>query len=63
MNKTIKAISTKRYEVELKETAAGNYVILHYDTLTDTKHFSELVNDYKAASFLFDVKVEELEGN
>ncbi len=62
MKKTIKEIDTFRYRVELNEE--GNaYKIEYTNKVIDSIGGSEIVTDYNIASFLFDLKVSELEGN
>lgn len=61
MIKTIKAIHTKRYEVELVQLDNAYYIAHNTSVLNEPK-FSENITDYNTASFLFDLKVEELEG-
>ncbi len=58
----IKSISTSRYNVELLETN-HEYVIKYDNNAYTGVNYSELIKDYKIASELFDMKVDELEGN
>ena len=60
-NVLLKAIVTKRYEVELVETEEHKYMIKR--VTADTVNFSESFTDYHSASYVFDLTVEELEGN
>lgn len=63
MNDTlIKAIITNRYSVELFETPCNLYGIKYTNFSTERNEYSELTLDYKMASYLFDLKVDELEG-
>lgn len=59
--KTIKLIGTKNYEVSLIETDNGKYRVLN-TTLGETRDSGDIV-DYKLASALFDMKLQELDGN
>lgn len=59
-SKTIKLISTKKYELGLFELPNGQYVVMY--ELNDGKvTISENIQQYSAASYLFDIKLEELE--
>lgn len=59
--KTIKSISTERFELCVVEMSNGQYVVA-YETNNEVKT-SEGLNDYDIASVLFDMKLIELEGN
>jgi len=56
----IKQINMKNFELALIETDAG-YSVLYETALEDFK--SENVLDYNTASYLFDLKLQDLEGN
>lgn len=59
--KTIKMICTKTYEVVLVEMSTGYYrVVCEVLGKVET---SDVMWDYKTASFVFDTKVQALEGN
>ncbi len=60
--KTIKLVDTFRYVVELEQTEEGTYVVNYGSKVVGLVNRSEVVKDYSIASFLFDLKVEELEG-
>ncbi len=62
-DKLIKAISTSKYTVELIETPSSQYIVQFEAKRYGERQYSEPVTDYKTASFLFDLKVDELEGN
>jgi hypothetical protein len=62
MDKTIKAIYMKRFSVELSETSSGKYVILYRNSFTEGVNYSEIISDYNTASYLFDLKVQDLDG-
>jgi len=63
MEKTIKAIYMTRYTVELVEASSGDYVVVHYNGSTQGINYSEAIKDYNMASYLFDLKVDELSGH
>lgn len=58
-SRTIKMVSTNDYEIILIETPEGKYRIL-----ADRGGIIELgeeIEDYKTSSFLFDLKIEDME--
>lgn len=59
---TIKSIITKRYEITLLQSNAGLYYVevIKKDQQPDV---SESMDDLNTALFVFDIKIEELEGN
>lgn len=60
--KIIKLIGTKTYEVEMLEAHAGYYI--RYEERDEAiSHYSELISDFAMASFIFDLKVNELAGH
>jgi hypothetical protein len=61
--KLIKSITTKRYTIELTEKNDGMYYI-YYDG-KNMKHarLSEAIKDFNTATYLFDLKLREFEGN
>jgi len=61
--KTIKKITTRRYEIVLVQLESGAYRIAYEGTMTDEPNISEPIDDYKTASMLFDLKLQELEGH
>lgn len=61
-DKLIKALTTSRYKVELIETDNAQYIVQYEAKRYGERQYSEPVNDYNTASFLFDLKVDELEG-
>lgn len=63
MEKTIKAIYHKRFTVELVEASNGQFVIVYANNLTQGINYSEAIRDYGTASYLFDLKVDELSGH
>lgn len=50
-----------RYEVELFQTEDGSYCV-RYRVHGEDK-FSERITDYSTASYIFDLKHHDLEGN
>ncbi len=62
MSKTIKAFSTKNYSIELVEHNSGYYYINYQNHKNVGMLSSEMVVDFKMASYMFDLKHEELEG-
>jgi hypothetical protein len=61
-DKIIKAYTTKRYTVELYETTGNSYIIKYENTYSEAQ-YSEILNDYNMASYMFELKIDELEGN
>lgn len=59
----IKAYTTRRYTVELYETSNLSYIVKYENHLLGEPHYSELLSDYNMASYMFDLKCEELQGN
>lgn len=57
----IKSIITKRFEVELFQYDDGAYCIRY--KISDEDKYSERITDYGTASFMFDLKVADLEGH
>jgi hypothetical protein len=62
-DKLIKALHTSRYSIELFETASNLYIIRYENPKNGVYRDSEAMKDFKMASWMFDVKVEELDGN
>jgi hypothetical protein len=58
--KTIKKIETNRYDLALLEADDG-YTVCYTTKVEKVK--SENIIDYSTASYLFDLKLQELEGN
>jgi hypothetical protein len=55
--KTIKSIETKDFQVTLVETEYGYEIFWNNGPLYNE---SEVISDYRTASYLFDLKVEDL---
>lgn len=60
LSNTIKAVSTPNYEVILVEVPNGYKVLCNH---SDTSTATTVLVDYNTASFIFDNKTQELEGN
>jgi len=61
--KTIKAIHTNRYSIELSESVDNKYIIIYGPKNATVLKSSENIKDLNIASRLFDIKLAELEGN
>lgn len=61
--KVVKAIETKRFEVLMVEMPNGAYRILSGPNSQGGTDASEPINDFFTASYLFDMKVRDFEGN
>lgn len=59
--KTIKMISTKTYEIALVEMVNGQYCVAYEQN--EKFIVSELVKDYHTADYMFESKLQDLEGN
>lgn len=57
----IKSINRPNFEIAMIETELGDYLVIY--EILDQVHSSELLPDYKTAAFLFDLKLQELEGH
>lgn len=62
-DKLIKALNTSRYTIELFQTPSDSYVIKYRNNKNYATSFSEPMKDYKMASYMFDLKADELDGN
>jgi hypothetical protein len=58
----IKEVMTKKYQVLLSQSESGMYYISYHNSL-EFNQISEAIEDYGVASFLFDIKLQEMEGN
>lgn len=56
----IKSIVTRTYEISLYETFNGFQI--EYTSMRTGDRISEMLKDYNTATYLFDLKVRELEG-
>lgn len=57
---TVKSIETDKYRVTMHKTDYDEYFIFYANG--EGPNFSENIKDFPTASFLFDLKVRELEG-
>ncbi len=62
MSKSIKAFSNNRFNVELIQASDDVYTIKYENFKFGEPVYSENITDFNTASFLFDLKIEELEG-
>lgn len=60
-NKTVKSFITKKFEVSLVQDYNGRYKITYKTGKTSNE--SEWITDFGTASFMFDLKIKDLEGN
>lgn len=63
MSEKIKAFNNKRFSVELLQASNNVYTIKYENKRLGEPQYSENIYDFNTASFLFDLKIEELEGN
>lgn len=61
-SKLIKSYENPRYKVELLEMN-HSYTIKYENNKIHGVNYSEAIKDFKMASALFDMKLEELDGN
>lgn len=61
--KLIKSVSTKRYILELIENYDGLYYIFYDKKQVKLARISEGIKDFNTATHLFDLKLQEFEGN
>lgn len=57
----IKGYCTKMFEVELIQDRYGRYCVRYKTPIKDEQ--SEWMTDYSLASYLFDLKIRDLEGH
>lgn len=57
---TVKSLLTNRFEIELIQDRNGRYCIRY--TNRGEEKYSEWITDFLTASYLFDAKLQELEG-
>lgn len=60
---TVKMIGTKFFEVELFVMPDSSYCIRYHRNVMKSHDYSENIPDFKTAAILFDLKVQEMEGN
>lgn len=61
MEKCIKMVGNKNFILSLYETSSGTYYLV--EEKNGEKAYSEGFKDFKLANFLFEAKLQELEGN
>jgi hypothetical protein len=61
--KTLKTIQTNKFELGLFELPSGQYVVAYTTMLTEEPIFGEPMTDLNTASFMYDLKLAELEGH
>ncbi len=59
--KTVKSFYTKMFEVEMIMDENGRYRIRYWTPMAE--NHSEWITDYGTASYMFDLKIAELEGH
>lgn len=60
--KTVKAVYAKNFNIVMKQTPyLGEYVIDY--TIQGITRYGEPMKDYKLADHMFDLKLQDLEGN
>ena len=59
-NVTIKAIITPRFEVSLIRTPSDLYIVESRNA--EGVHMSSPIQDFKTASYMFDLTLDEVEG-
>jgi len=58
----IKEILTKRYQILLSQSESGAYYV-SYHSPYEFDVISEPIEDYNTATWYFEIKLQELEGN
>ncbi len=61
-NDTVKHIGTQRFEVAVLRDQDDMYCIAYQTAFSPHISYSEQISDYSMATFLFDLKLNELEG-
>lgn len=59
---TVKGVHNNKYVVELLELTTGGYVI-RFGNLNAIKEYSNPIRDFGIASYLFDIKIKNLESH
>ena len=57
----VKGYFTHKFEVEMQQDENGRYRIRYFKL--GEEQYSEWITDYGTASYMFDLKLQELEGN
>lgn len=60
--KCIKMVGNKHFVLELAESTKGKYYIMEEDA-RGNKDYSEEMTDLSLALFLFDIRLQNLQGN
>lgn len=60
-NQTIKQVETKKYSISLIQASNDLYYVVYKYKTTGESHASEALRDYGIASYLFDLKISDLE--
>lgn len=63
LSRIVKGYICDKYEVELMQDEEGRYFVRYALPALEEEHFSEFITDYGTASYMFDLKIQELEGN
>lgn len=60
---TVKLIETAKFSLELIRTEDDHYILSHENRHNNVVTQSARIQNFKTASFLFEAKMQELEGN
>lgn len=58
----VKEVCTNRFEITLTQIN-DKYMIEYVNTRTEERQSSALIEDYHFASYMFDLKIDEMTGN
>ncbi len=61
--RTVKHYSNQRFQIAVLEDADNMYCVVHENRDGLEIKRTEPISDYKMASYMFDLKLEELQGN
>lgn len=61
-NTAVKYVSNQRYEIGVLKDQDDMYCVAYYAVGMEDVHHGEQLTDYNMATFLFDLKFAELEG-
>jgi hypothetical protein len=59
----VKSVGNRRFDIDLLQVDSGKFYIRYTNSETGASDFSEAINDYGTATYMFDLKLMELEGN
>ena len=62
-DRVVKGLTTSKFEVELLQDPDGRYYVRYRHLYDREDQFSEYVTDFSTASYMFDLKIQEMEGN